>query len=219
MYSEIPADVKKQKFTWPEEEKEQIKKAYDYQAGRRYRQIMSDVRDGQLQRLMWLSETLRKQLLDMFATEPDFLKCQAVNKVHQTSSTGGCLHIGVFATIPKTCARMTRSLDCPPTEPELFRRPTHRSVTDPLWRSAPMTCWDALTEFSAIFELATQKVHEEGDESAGTVDPNGLWRQALSEPYKNWVYGAGGFFAPPAMEVPLPIPPALRQALLRRLRL
>ncbi|MED6109638.1 hypothetical protein PIB30_035527 [Stylosanthes scabra] len=36
---------------------------------------------------------------------------------------------------------------------------------------------------------------EEGDESAGTVDPNVVWRQTLSERYKNRVYGASGFFA------------------------
>ncbi|MED6169021.1 hypothetical protein PIB30_017387 [Stylosanthes scabra] len=33
------------------------------------------------------------------------------------------------------------------------------------------------------------------DESPATVDPDIVWRQTLSEPYKNRVYGAGGFFA------------------------
>ncbi|MED6188298.1 hypothetical protein PIB30_084643 [Stylosanthes scabra] len=36
---------------------------------------------------------------------------------------------------------------------------------------------------------------EEGDESAATVDPDVVWRQTLSEPCKNRVYGADGFFA------------------------
>ncbi|MED6117919.1 hypothetical protein PIB30_114558, partial [Stylosanthes scabra] len=55
---------------------------------------------------------------------------------------------------------------------------------------------DLLTEFSANLEEATQKAQEEGDdESPATVDPDTVWRQTLSEPYKNWVYGAGGFFA------------------------
>ncbi|MED6174554.1 hypothetical protein PIB30_070138 [Stylosanthes scabra] len=67
MYLEVPADVKKrwlekwaQKFTWANEEKMEIKKSYDYRVSRCYQQIMSDVRVGELQRLMWLSETLRK---------------------------------------------------------------------------------------------------------------------------------------------------------------
>ncbi|MED6164284.1 hypothetical protein PIB30_088182, partial [Stylosanthes scabra] len=74
--------------------------------------------------------------------------------------------------------------------------------------------------FSANFEQATQQVQEEGDETVDIVNLNVVWRQTLSKPYKNRVYGAGGFFAPPAMEVPPPPPLALRQALLlRRLRL
>ncbi|MED6227068.1 hypothetical protein PIB30_109775, partial [Stylosanthes scabra] len=37
---------------------------------------------------------------------------------------------------------------------------------------------------------------EEGDdESPATVDSDTVWRQTLSEPYKNRVYGAEGFFA------------------------
>ncbi|MED6197849.1 hypothetical protein PIB30_060665 [Stylosanthes scabra] len=50
------------------------------------------------------------------------------------------------------------------------------------------------TKFSAKFEEATQQAQEDGDESAGTVDPDVVWRQNLSEPYKNRVYEAGGFF-------------------------
>ncbi|MED6112736.1 hypothetical protein PIB30_064380 [Stylosanthes scabra] len=66
-YFEIPTDVQKrwfekwaEKFTWPEEQKQKIRKAYDYRAGRHYQQIMKDVRDSELQRLKWLSETLRR---------------------------------------------------------------------------------------------------------------------------------------------------------------
>ncbi|MED6146860.1 hypothetical protein PIB30_038511 [Stylosanthes scabra] len=51
-YSEIPEDVKRrwfdkwaEGFTWPEEEKKEIKKSYDYRAARRYQQIM---REGEL---------------------------------------------------------------------------------------------------------------------------------------------------------------------------
>ncbi|MED6130517.1 hypothetical protein PIB30_001603 [Stylosanthes scabra] len=40
------------------------------------------------------------------------------------------------------------------------------------------------TEFSANLEQATQQAQEECDESAGTVDPNVVWRQTLSEPYR-----------------------------------
>ncbi|MED6121835.1 hypothetical protein PIB30_033851 [Stylosanthes scabra] len=52
-----------------------------------------------------------------------------------------------------------------------------------------------MIEFSANLEHATQQAQEEGDESAAIVDPNVVWRQTLSEPYKNQVYRAGGFFA------------------------
>ncbi|MED6190509.1 hypothetical protein PIB30_106559, partial [Stylosanthes scabra] len=51
------------------------------------------------------------------------------------------------------------------------------------------------TEYSANLEQATQQAQEEGDESAATVDPDVVWRQTLSKPCKNRVYGAGGFFA------------------------
>ncbi|MED6157786.1 hypothetical protein PIB30_026598 [Stylosanthes scabra] len=57
-YSEIPADVQNrwldkwaEGFTWPKEQKKQIRKTYVYRAGRRYQQIMWDVCGGELQRL------------------------------------------------------------------------------------------------------------------------------------------------------------------------
>ncbi|MED6218948.1 hypothetical protein PIB30_031288 [Stylosanthes scabra] len=198
-YSEIPADVQKrwfekwaEGFTWPEEQKKQIRKAYNYRAGRRYQQIMADLRDGELQRLKWMTETLRGQLLHRFATDEGFKKCQASSKKNRGSSKGGCLHTGGSVTIPKTRARMTRSLDREPTDAEVFRE-THTRKRD---RSiVEKRVDDLLTEFSANLEQATQHAQEEGDEGAVTVDPNVVWRQTLSEPYRNRVYGAGGFFA------------------------
>ncbi|MED6208005.1 hypothetical protein PIB30_041012 [Stylosanthes scabra] len=149
-YSEILAEVQKrwyekwaEGFTWPQEQEKQIRKAFDYRVARRYQQIMRDLREGELQRLKWLSETLRARLLHRFATDLGFLKCSGVNK--------------------------TRSLDRPPA--------------------------DAETVFSTNLEQATQQTQEEGDKSAGTIDLNAVWRQTLSEPCKNRVYGAGGFFA------------------------
>ncbi|MED6174439.1 hypothetical protein PIB30_068966 [Stylosanthes scabra] len=130
-------------------ESKQIQKAFDYRAGRRYQQIMRDLRGGELQRLKWMSETLRKQLLD-------------------------------------------RSLDRLATDAEVFRA-THTRKRD---RSiVEKRADDLLTEYSANLEQATQQAQEEGDESATTVDPDVVWRQTLSEPCKNRVYGAGGFFA------------------------
>ncbi|MED6144198.1 hypothetical protein PIB30_013312 [Stylosanthes scabra] len=49
----------------------------------------------------------------------------AINKVNWASSKGGYLHTEGSATIPKTRARMTTSLDHAPTESELFRE-THK---------------------------------------------------------------------------------------------
>ncbi|MED6157135.1 hypothetical protein PIB30_020453 [Stylosanthes scabra] len=159
---------------------------------RRYQQIMRDLRKGELQRLKWLSETLRARLLHRFATDPGFLKRSRVNKVNQASLKGGCLHTGGSATIPKTKRRMTKSLDRPPTDVKVFRE-THTRKRD---RSiVEKRAEDLLTEFSANLEQATQQAHEEGDETAGTVDPNAVWRQTLSEPCRNRVYGASGFFA------------------------
>ncbi|MED6170467.1 hypothetical protein PIB30_031242 [Stylosanthes scabra] len=187
-YSEIPED---EGFTWPEEEKKEIQKAFDYRAGRRYQQIMRDLREGELQRLKWMSERLRKMLLDRFANDPGFKKRQASSKKNRASSKGGCLHTGGSATIPKTCVSMTRSLDCPLTDVKVFRE-THTRKRD-----------------RSIVEKRAEDLLEEGDESAATVDPDIVWRQTLSEPYKNRVYGAGGSSAstsschtsPPAPEV------------------
>ncbi|MED6125779.1 hypothetical protein PIB30_071941 [Stylosanthes scabra] len=132
-------------------------------------------------------------LLDRFANDPGFKKRQASSKTNRASSKGGCLHTGGFATLPKTRRRMTRSLDRPPTDVEVFRetytRKRDRTIVE-------KRAEDLLTEFSANLEEATQKAQEEGDdESPATVDPDTVWRQTLSEPYKNRVYGAGGFFA------------------------
>ncbi|MED6221372.1 hypothetical protein PIB30_053916 [Stylosanthes scabra] len=178
-------------FTWPEAEKKQIRKTFDYRAGRHYQQIMRDLRGGELQRLKWMSDTLRKLLLDRFTNDPGFKKRQASRKVNRASSKGGCLHTRGSATIPKTRARMTRSLDRPPIDEEVFRE-THTCKRD---RSiVEKRADDLLTEYSADLEQATQQAQEEVDEIAATVDPNTVWRQTLFEPCKNWVYGAGGFF-------------------------
>ncbi|MED6129721.1 hypothetical protein PIB30_110683, partial [Stylosanthes scabra] len=135
-YSEIPEDVKRrwfdkwaEGFTWPEEEKKEIKKSYDHRAARRYQQIMRDLRQGELQRLQWMNERLRKMLLDRFANDPGFKKRQASSKTNRASSKGGCLHTGGSATLPKTRRRMTRSLDRPPTDVEVFRE-THTRKRD-----------------------------------------------------------------------------------------
>ncbi|MED6131313.1 hypothetical protein PIB30_008646 [Stylosanthes scabra] len=116
-------------------------------------------------------------LLDRFANDPGFKKRQASSKKNRASSKGGCLHTGGSATIPKTHARMTKSLDRPPTDVEVFRE-THTRKRD-----------------RSIVEKRAEDLLEEGDESAATVDPDIVWRQTLSEQYKNRVYGAGGFFA------------------------
>ncbi|MED6125544.1 hypothetical protein PIB30_069456 [Stylosanthes scabra] len=127
-YSEIPEDVQKwwfekwaEGFTWPAAESKHIRKAFDYRGGRRYQQIMQDLGGGELQRLKWMSETLRKQLLDKFANDPGFKNRQASSKANRASSKGGCLHTGGSASIPKTRAKMTRSLDRPATDAEVFR--------------------------------------------------------------------------------------------------
>ncbi|MED6132785.1 hypothetical protein PIB30_022098 [Stylosanthes scabra] len=198
-YSEILEDVQRrwfdkwaEGFTWPEEEKKEIQKAFDYRAGRRYQQIMRDLREGELQRLKWMSERLRKMLLDRFANDPRFKKRQTRSKKNRASSKGGCLHAGGSATIPKTRARMTRSLDRPPTDVKVFRE-THTRKRD---RSiVEKRAKDLLTEFSANLEQASQQAEEEGDDSAATVDPDVVWRQTPSEPCKNRIYGAGRFFA------------------------
>ncbi|MED6126022.1 hypothetical protein PIB30_074375 [Stylosanthes scabra] len=184
-YSEIPEDVQKrwfekwaEGFTWPAAESKQIRKAFDYRAGRRYQQIMRVLHGGELQRLK-------------FANDPGFKKRQASSKANRASSKGGCLHTGGSATIPKTRAKMTRSLDRSATDAEVFRA-THMRKRD---RSiVEKRADDLLTEFSANLEQATQQAQEEGDESAAIIDPDVVWRQTLSEPCKNRVYGAGGFF-------------------------
>ncbi|MED6157787.1 hypothetical protein PIB30_026599 [Stylosanthes scabra] len=85
---------------------------------------------------------------------------------------------------------ITRSLDCPPTEPELFRETQTRKRD----RSIVEKRADDLL-FSVNLEQATQQAQKEGDDSAGTIDLNSVWRQTLSKPCRNWVYGAGRFFA------------------------
>ncbi|MED6164032.1 hypothetical protein PIB30_085740 [Stylosanthes scabra] len=190
-YSEIPEDVQKrwfkkwaEGFTCPEAQSKQIWKSFDYRAGRRYQQIMRDLRGSELQRLKWMSETLRKLLLDRFANDLGFKKCQASSKANRAPSKGGCLHTGGSVTIPKTHARMTRSLDRPPIDAEVFR-PTHTHKRD---RSiVEKHTDDLLTEYSTNLEQATQQAQEEGDESVAAVDPDVVWRQTLSEPCKNRV--------------------------------
>ncbi|MED6221747.1 hypothetical protein PIB30_057717 [Stylosanthes scabra] len=223
-YFEVPEDVQRRwfdkwvGFTWPEEEKKEIQKAFDYRAGKRYQQIMRDLWGGELQRLKWMSERLRKMLLDGFANDPGFKKRQASSKKNRASSKGGCLHTGGSATIPKTRARMTRSLDRPPTDVEVFRE-THTRKRD---RSIVDKCVEDLL-LSANLEQATQQAEEKGDETAATVDSNVVWRQTLSEPCKTG-FTRPADFSPhhstdPAMEVhPHPHPGHMLQQQIEEVR-
>ncbi|MED6220757.1 hypothetical protein PIB30_047956 [Stylosanthes scabra] len=140
-----------------------------------------------------MTETLRKQLLDRFANDPGFKKPQASSKANQASSKGGCLHTGGSATIPKTHAKMMQKSSGRP-----HTRKRDRSIVE-------KRADDLLTEYSTNLEQATQQAQEEGDESAATVDPDVVWRQTLSEPCKNRVYGPVDFSphhsTDPAMEV------------------
>ncbi|MED6193363.1 hypothetical protein PIB30_018706 [Stylosanthes scabra] len=102
-FSEVPVDVQKrwfekwaEGFTWPQEEDKHIRKSFDYRTARRYQQIMRDLREGELQRLKWLSEPLRERLLHRFAIDPGFPKRSAVCKVNRASPKGGCLHTRGF---------------------------------------------------------------------------------------------------------------------------
>ncbi|MED6160186.1 hypothetical protein PIB30_048969 [Stylosanthes scabra] len=93
---------------------------------------MRDLCEGELQRLIWLSETLRARLLHRFVIDPGFLKRSRVNKM--------------------------KSLDRPPADAEVFRE-THTRKRD-----------------RSIVEKRAEDL------------------LPLSEPCKNRVYGAGGFF-------------------------
>ncbi|MED6203816.1 hypothetical protein PIB30_003107 [Stylosanthes scabra] len=63
-----------------------------------------------------------------------------------------------------------------PTELELFRETNtwkrDRSIME-------KRANDLLIEFSANLEQATQQAQEQGDDSAGSIDPNSVWRQTL----------------------------------------
>ncbi|MED6115441.1 hypothetical protein PIB30_090632 [Stylosanthes scabra] len=150
---------------------------------------MQDVRDDELQSLKRLSETLRRQLLHRFATDPGFLKRSAVNKVNRDSSKGGCLHPGGSATIPKTRARMMRSLDRPPTEPEFFRE-MHTRKRD---RSVVEKRIDDLSSFLPTLSKPHKRRKREMRVLAQLTRTFCGVRFCLS--HTNQVYGAGGFFA------------------------
>ncbi|MED6207598.1 hypothetical protein PIB30_037205 [Stylosanthes scabra] len=194
-YSEVPEDVQRrwfekwaEGFTWPEEEKKEIKKAFDYRAGRCYQQIMRDLREGELQRLKWMSEKLRKLLLEGLRMTLGSRSAKPAAR-----RTGLPPRVAAFTQGDlRPFQRLMRSLDRLPTDVEVFRE-THTRKHD---RSiVEKRAEDLMTKFSANFDQATQQAQEEGDESVATVDPNVVWRQTLSEPCKNRVYGASEFFA------------------------
>ncbi|MED6175579.1 hypothetical protein PIB30_079708, partial [Stylosanthes scabra] len=97
-YGKIPAKVRgrwfqkwAEKFTWPKNKGVYIKKSFQYR------------------------EAVR------FETDEAFKHRQVVNKANRVYLKGGYLHTGGSLTIPKTRARMTRSLDRPPIRLELFK--------------------------------------------------------------------------------------------------
>ncbi|RYR01840.1 hypothetical protein Ahy_B06g080701 [Arachis hypogaea] len=165
-------------FIWEAEHDALIRKIYDHRMGRRLQQMLEDA------------------LLVHWETGEGFRHRRLTNRANRTS-TRSSKYTGGSATFMKIKARLLKSLDREVTLAETFKY-TH-TLKENKARFADQQSQDHYESYTQKLEVATQQSQQSGKDADGSiasvVDPDAVWCETASAPYKNCVYGMGSFFA------------------------
>ncbi|QHO18959.1 uncharacterized protein DS421_11g324910 [Arachis hypogaea] len=154
---------------WDAEHDLTIKKIFDHRMGRRLKQMLNDVRQGQDHRTTWLQLDIMMALYVHWETDEGFQHRCLTNRANRPRKSSK--YTGSLATFMKT---KSKSLDPEATLTETFKY-TH-----------------ALKENKETF--ADQQEDATDGSAASVVDPDVVWCKTALAPYKNCVYGVGWFF-------------------------
>ncbi|RYR28213.1 hypothetical protein Ahy_B01g052331 [Arachis hypogaea] len=170
--SSIEAQFHHLHFRWDAEHDLTIKKIFDHRMGRRLKQMLNDVRQGQDHRTTWLQLDIMMALYVHWETDEGFQHRCLTNRANRPRKSSK--YTGSLATFMKTKVRLSKSLDPEATLTETFKY-TH-----------------ALKENKETF--ADQQEDATDGSAASVVDPDVVWCKTALAPYKNCVYGVGWFF-------------------------
>ncbi|RYR47720.1 hypothetical protein Ahy_A07g033675 [Arachis hypogaea] len=156
----------------------------------RLQQMLEDVHEGQDHLTIWLRLKIKKAMLVHWKTEEGFRHQHLTNRANRTSARSSKYTSG-SGTFMKTKAKLSTSLDREATLAETFKY-TH-TVKENKARFADQGSQDHYR-----LEAPTQQSQQSGEDADGSaasvIDPNAVWHETTSAPYKNRVYGLDSFF-------------------------
>ncbi|RYR31647.1 hypothetical protein Ahy_B01g056499 [Arachis hypogaea] len=182
--------VLQEKFIWDRTQNLMIRKIFDYRMARRLQQMLEDVREHHDHLTICLHPNIKKALYVHWETYERFKHHCLTNRAN-TASARSSKHTDGLATFMKTKVRLSKSLDHDATMAETFKY-THMLKEN---KEKFVGQWAADYYRLKVATHQSQHIGDDGNNSAASVvDPDMVWRDATSEPYKNHVYGLGSFF-------------------------
>ncbi|RYQ82130.1 hypothetical protein Ahy_B10g100726 [Arachis hypogaea] len=142
--------------------------------------MLEDVRERRGHLTIWLCSNLKKALYVHWETDEGFKRRHLTNRNNRTSARSS-KYTGRSATFMKTKSRLSKSLSHDVTMTETFKY-THTMKKNK----------------ERFIDQQAADHYQTGDDvnNSGTaeVDPNTVWCDTASDPYKNCIYGLGSFF-------------------------
>ncbi|RYR42355.1 hypothetical protein Ahy_A08g038823 [Arachis hypogaea] len=169
-----------------------IRKIYDYWIARRLQQIMQDVREERDELTIWIRPDIKRALHNHFSNDEGFRRHHLTNRANRALPILS-KYIGGLATFMKMKSRMSKSLEHEAILVETFEythtlKPRKEGFANE--RSAAHYVRFSINSKFEILETVTQQ-SQPGDDlnsDASVVNPDRVWRDSASEPYKNLIY-------------------------------
>ncbi|RYR04576.1 hypothetical protein Ahy_B06g084340 [Arachis hypogaea] len=146
--------------------------------------MMEKIRERCNHLTIWLHSDIKKALYVHWETDEGFMYRRLTNKANRALSRSSKYTISP-TTFMKTTARLSKSLDRDAMIAKIFKY-THILKENK----------EIFADQRATDHYQSQHIRDDGNNSATSeVDPNTVWHETASEPYKNCIYGLGSFFA------------------------
>ncbi|QHO20126.1 uncharacterized protein DS421_11g335130 [Arachis hypogaea] len=149
--------------------------------------MLEDVREGHGHLTTWLHQKIKKALLAHWETDEEFRHRRLTNRANKASARSS-KYIGSLATFMNTKSRLifdVVGLRCN-IDVDLQVHPQFEGEQREICLSARL-------------DVMTQQSQQSGEDTDGStasvIDPDVVWCEIVSVPYKNHIYKLGSFFA------------------------
>ncbi|RYR52922.1 hypothetical protein Ahy_A06g027780 [Arachis hypogaea] len=176
-------------FRWDVEHDVTIRKIFDNRMGRRLQQMLDDVRQGRDHRRQWLRPDIKKALFVYWEIDEGFRHRHLTNRANR-ASVKSSKYTGSSMTFMKMKAR----LECKSLDREAILGKTFKYTH--MLKEKKETFDDQRSQDHYRSRLSSlSKVGRTPPIGDAVVDPDAVWHETASAPYKNRVYRMGSIFA------------------------